>query len=30
MKEAMKKMMTLLSMIALAIVGTMMNGCSNK
>lgn len=26
----MKKMMTLLSMIALAFVGTMMNGCSNK
>ena len=30
MKEAMKKMMTLLSMIALAFVGTMMIGCSNK
>ena len=26
----MKKIMTLLSMIALAFVGTMMNGCSNK
>ena len=30
MKEAMKKMMTLLSVIALAFVGTMMIGCSNK
>ena len=30
MKEAMKKMMTLLSMIALAFVGTMIIGCSNK
>lgn len=30
MKEAMKKIMTLLSMIALAFAGTMMIGCSNK